>query len=139
MNYFCVTALILILTSCSSNLDSTRNDLLTSTTWIVQRELANSGTPKSDETIKFLYDGNYLSEYKEIKVEGKWNWTTEGEIFLKIQRVTVKGRSVNFDKSRNYYIRIRELSDKVLRTVERYVTDAWDSGFAEKKSYLPPM
>jgi hypothetical protein len=68
-------------------------------------------------------------------VNGRWNWTKDGEIYLQTEGLTLNGQVNKFDSTSNSYIKIVELTDKTLRTVERSESDTWDSGFAKEKSY----
>lgn len=128
-------AVTLVLFSCGKNSSSDKNDLLTSLKWTVEKGTIDGDMPKSTETHKFLTDGAYLLESGEIKVNGKWSWTNEGDIYLQIEGLTLNGQVNKFDSNSNSYIKIVELTDKTLRTLERSEGDTWDSGFAKKKRY----
>lgn len=104
-------------------------------TWTVQKGSIDGEMPKSTEKYKFLTDGAYILESGEIKVNGKWSWTKDGEIYLQTEGFTLNGQINRFDSSSNAYIKIVELTDKLLRTLERSEGDTWDSGFAKEKNY----
>lgn len=120
--------LVLVLFSCGRN--SEKNDLLTSSAWT-----SESGTPDGTSTQKFLHDGTYFLEVGGNKVHGKWNWTKDGEIYLQAESITINGKENHFNSGLNTYIKIVELTDKTLRTVERGEGDTWDSGFTKEHSY----
>ena len=128
-------AVTLVLFSCGKNSSADRNDLLTSLTWTVEKGSIDGDMPKSTEIYKFLTDGTYLLQSGEIKVNGKWSWTKDGEIYLQTEGLTLSGQVNKFDSNSNSYIKIVELTDKTLRTLERSEDDTWDSGFAKEKSY----
>jgi len=128
---------ILALVSCGRNSLSDKNDLLTNSIWTIERNVNNE---KTFDAYRFKNDGTYLATYKlskseEIKVNGKWNWTKDGEIYLQTEGVTVKGEANDLDKKIISHIKIVELTGKNLRTLERHEDDAWDSGFAKEINY----
>ncbi|HTJ50113.1 MAG TPA: hypothetical protein VL443_11700 [Cyclobacteriaceae bacterium] len=125
----------LVLFSCGKNATSDKNDLLTSLNWVVEKGSIDGETPKATEIYRFQTDGTYLLESGEVKVNGKWNWTSEGEIFLQTEGMTINGHVNKFDKSSNSYLKIVELTEKTLKTLERNDGDTWDSGFAKEKNY----
>lgn len=125
----------LVLISCGKNASSDKNDLLTSSTWTIEKGSVDGEMPQLTETYKFLTDGTYLLEAGEVKVNGKWKWTTNREIYLQTEGLTANEQTDKFESSSNSYIKIIELTDKTLRTLERHETDTWESGFAKERSY----
>jgi hypothetical protein len=125
--------LTLLFFSCNNSTD--KNELLTSLNWVVDKGSVDGDMPKETEKYKFMNDGTYLVEAGEVKVNGKWSWTKDGEIFLQTEGITINGQLNKFDKSSNSYLRIVELTDKTLKTLERAEGDSWDSGFVKEKKY----
>ena len=122
--------LSLILVSCST--DSDKNELLTSLHW---KSKPNADGSKATETLRFLNDGTFVSDAGAVKINGKWSWKNENEIYVEITGMTTGGQSSAFDKSSNYHVRILEISDKGLKTLELAEGDTWESGFAVEKKY----
>jgi hypothetical protein len=85
--------------------------------------------------LKFLKDGTYVLEAGDLKVNGTWSWKADDEIYVVTQGITSDNGAANFDKTSNYNVRIKEISNKSLRILEKGEGDAWDSGFAKEKSY----
>lgn len=135
MKLLLTIALTLLLLSCEKNSSADKNDLLTSLAWTIEKGALDGEMPKSTETYKFLADGTYLLESEGIKVNGKWSWTKDGEIYLQTEGLTINGQVNKFDKASNSFIRVVELTDKTLRTLERAEGDTWDFGFAKEKNY----
>src|SRR4051812_35863360 len=94
----------LVLFSCGKSSSSDKNDLLTSLAWTVEKGSIDGDMPKATEVCKFLADGTYLLESGEIKVNGRWNWTKDGEIYLQTEGLTLNGQVNKFDSTSNSYI-----------------------------------
>jgi len=101
----------------------------------MEKRSVDAELQKPVELYQFLTDGTFLLESGEIKVNGKWRWTKDSEIYLQTEGLTVNGKINKFEPGTNAYIRIIELTDKTLRTLERNDGDTWDSGFAEEVNY----
>jgi hypothetical protein len=123
--------LALIFVSCSGS--GSNKELLTSTSWTLSPTSADSS--KTTEMLKFLKDGTYILEAGDLKVNGTWSWKGDDEIYVVTQGITSDNGAANFDKTSNYNVRIKEISNKSLRILEKGEGDAWDSGFAKEKSY----
>jgi hypothetical protein len=129
--------LSIVLGACGSDVQQSNNELLTLAHWKAeQKPLLNGEVSKFSENHNFYKDGTYALMANEIKIEGKWNWTNENEIYLRINSINIKGAKENLNKPYGYYIRIMEVSDNKLKTLERFEGDAWDSGFAKEKIYI---
>jgi hypothetical protein len=122
-------AFTLILISCAKDLND-KNSLLTSSTWTIKKT-----DSRAAEQYRFLSDGKYFIETNETVINGKWKWINKDEIFLEAEGLTIKGQANKLDAPLRSYIRILELSDKGLKTLERFESDAWDSGFAREQNY----
>jgi hypothetical protein len=122
--------LSLILVSCSKK--ASNNDLLTSTGWELTPDSAD---PSAPETIKFLKDGTYVLEAGNLKVNGKWSWKGDDEIYVAVDGLTSNNGAAKFDKTSNYNVRIKEISTNSLTILEKGEGDSWDSGFAKEKNY----
>ena len=122
--------------SCNTDFQGGDNELLTSTNWTaVQKPLINGEMPKFSENSTFHKDGKYTFEAGEMKVTGEWKWTKKDEIYLELKTISLNNIQENFDGKQNYYLRILEVSENNLKTLERFETDSWDSGFAKEKTY----
>lgn len=135
------TALLLMvciaMISCNTLTQKGTSDLLTSTKWTVeQKQLLNGEMLTTLENYSFQKDGKYIFESGEAKVTGQWKWTGMDEIYLELKSITLKGVQQDFDNKQNYFIRILEVSEDKLRTLERFNGDSWDSGFAKEKTYI---
>lgn len=133
MKTIVVLLLSLFLVSCST--DSDKNELLTSLQW--RESKADGHATKFVQTLSFLKDGTFVSDAGTIKIDGKWSWKNENEIYLQITGITAGDQSNAFDKSSNYHVRILEISDKRLKTLELSEGDTWESGFAVERNYTP--
>jgi hypothetical protein len=122
-------AFTLISVSCTKDLND-KNSLLTSITWSIKK--ADS---RASEQYRFLSDGKYFIETNETVINGKWKWINKDEIFIEEEGLTIKGQANKLDAPLKSYIKILELSDKGLKTLERFERDAWDSGFAREQNY----
>jgi hypothetical protein len=120
----------LILVSCSTK--SSNNDLLTSTPWALT---SNSTDSAGQETLKFLKDGTYVLEAGDLKVNGTWSWKADDEIYLVVDGLTSDNGAAKFDKTSNYNVRVKEISNNSLSILEKGEGDSWDSGFAKEKNY----
>jgi hypothetical protein len=133
MKSLLITALTLAMLSCGQNTD--KKELLTALTWTIEKGSIDGEMPKATETYRFLPDGTYALESENITVHGKWRWTKDDEIYLQTEGLILNRQVTNFDQSSNSYIRVVELTDRTLRTLERSEGDSWDSGFAKTKTY----
>ncbi|HEU5289748.1 MAG TPA: hypothetical protein VFU05_03835 [Cyclobacteriaceae bacterium] len=137
-----LTGLLIVLSiaiiSCDMDIQQENNDLLTSSIWIGEREpLLNGAKSKwPDNHFTFHKNGDYTYEAGEIiKIAGKWKWIDKNEICISYESVTIEGKWFNFDEKNSYYIRILEISEGNLKTLERLGKDTWDSGFTKEKTY----
>ncbi len=128
-----IIILMLILVSCG-NSNTARNELLTSAIWTIEGASLD-GSTKPIETHQFLADGGYLLESGEVKVNGNWEWSDDNVIHLKLESLTINGEVNKYDVQPGYFIKVVELTDKTLRTLESGEGDSWDSGFAKERSY----
>lgn len=131
MKTLVVVLLSLIVVSCST--DSKKNELLTSLHWKESKPSEDASKPA--ETLSFLEDGTFVSDAGVFKINGKWSWKNENEISVEITGMTTGGQSNAFDKSSKYKVRILEISDKGLKTLEVAEGDGWDSGFAVERNF----
>jgi hypothetical protein len=128
-------AFTLTFVSCSQKKSDT-NELLTSSSWVIDPAITESGTASNkSEIIKFMKDGTYSLEAGGLKVNGKWSWKSENEIYLIIDGLTSDNGAAKFDKTSNYNIRVLEISNTTLRILEKGENDSWDSGVAKEKKY----
>ncbi|MEO7988197.1 MAG: hypothetical protein ABI663_01570 [Chryseolinea sp.] len=127
--------LMAIMTSCSTNPVSERDELLTSIRWTVDSQ--SKETLDMKEACRFSKDGTFTLEAHDTRVIGKWSWISSNEIYLEEQEIVISGKAYKFDSAINYYIRVIEISDKVFRTIERHEGNSWDSGFAKEIKYIP--
>lgn len=124
------------LTSCDVDVQQESNELLTSAHWTIeQKPLLNGETPKFTEKYIFHKDGSYTLESGYITIGGQWKWTDQQEIYLQIKTLNIKGENMALNQKQNSYIRILEVNENTLKTLERYEGDAWDSGFAKEITY----
>lgn len=135
MKSILIIVVIFALGSCASNPASENNELLTSFAWTIEKGSIDGEMPKSSETYMFLTDGTYRFQSGEVKVNGKWRWTKEDEIYLQTDGMIMDGQVNSFDLATESYIRVVELTDRNLRTLERGKGDTWDSGFAKERNY----
>lgn len=135
MRMLSTLALTVVLYSCSLTTGSSNDQLLTAFKWSIEKGSIDGTMPQSTEYHTFLTDGTYQLESGDTKVNGKWNWTNDNEIFLQTEGVTINGQTNTFDKKSNGYIKVLELTEKTLKTMERGEGDSWDSGFAKERSY----
>jgi hypothetical protein len=129
MKILLTIAITLILVSCTKDLNE-KNSLLTSIAWTIKK--ADS---RAAEQYRFMSDGKYFIETNETVINGKWKWINEDQICLEAEGLTIKGQANKFDAPLRSYLKILELSDKGLKTLERFESDAWDSGFAREQNY----
>lgn len=128
-------AIVLFLFSCGKNSNSERNDLLTSLSWTIERASLDGRPTNAVETHRFVDDGTYTLESGEVKVNGNWEWTEADVIHLHLESLTINGETNTYDVQPAYYIKIVELTEKTLRTLEKGEGDSWDSGFAKERTY----
>ena len=128
-----IIILMLILVSCG-NPNTARNELLTSAIWTIEGASLD-GSTKPMEKHQFLGDGRYLLESAGVKVNGNWEWSEDNVIHLKLESLTINGEVNKYDVQPGYFIKVVELTDKTLRTLESGEGDSWDSGFAKERSY----
>lgn len=101
-----------------------------------KRPLLSGKMPRVTEYHTFNADGSYTLESGEIKINGQWKWVDESEIYLQINSIAVANRQDNFDSTKSsYHLRILEVSENKLKTLEKFETDAWNSGFAKERTY----
>lgn len=129
-----VIVIALVLTSCTGS-SSDKNRLLTAVTWTLDKASMDSTKLRVEERYNFYDDGVYSLEAGETKVTGTWKWIDDDEIFLATEGLTINGNENKFDAPSNSYIKIVELSEKNLKTLERHEGDAWESGFAKEQHY----
>jgi len=138
-----LTGILIILSlatiSCNLDFQQQSKDLLTSITWTIEESPLINGeiskTPESHYT--FHKNGNYTLDVGETIIKGQWKWTRRNEIYLELKSINAKGIQGDFDGKQNYYIRILEVSESNLKTLQRFETDTWDSGFAKERNYRP--
>lgn len=80
-------------------------------------------------------------ESDNLKFSGQWLWTDENEIFVMTDEVKIDTVSYQFSEGigsqpQGYYIRITQLNNKELKTLERHQRDTWNSGFAKERLYF---
>lgn len=135
-------ALSVVISSCNNEIQSVNNDLLTLSSWTAEPNfLLNGEKSKLIENHIFHKDGTYAQEFGEragkvvMKTKGKWSWTENNEIYLQINSITIKETNHTLEKPLGYYLQILEVSEDMLKTLERSEGDDWDSGFAKEKVY----
>jgi hypothetical protein len=133
--YIIFISSVIILTSCSNSESRKKAVSIAAHAWISEPNSNNAETSKVPEIYSFAEDGKYTMKAGDITVVGKWKWTKKDEIFLQINGIANHDKVNSFDVKQNYYIRITELTDNTLRTLERHEKDSWESGFAEEKKY----
>jgi len=115
------------------------NDILTSYAWV-----KDDGRQDHKEVYTFYRNGQYITELGEIKTFGKWLWTSKNEIFMLHGGLQIDTLSIHIQEglgssSQGFYVRIIEINDKELKTLERYEGDSWDSGFAREQRYIAKL
>jgi hypothetical protein len=132
MKQFLTSTLLLIILSCGPNNKSNRSELLTSSSWTIEK-----GSVLGDFTEKytFLTDGTVLLVTGGTDVYGQWSWTKDDEIYVKPEGRIQNGQKIKAERGYGFYIRIVELNDKMFRTLERYEADNWGSGLIKEREY----
>ncbi|HSJ69592.1 MAG TPA: hypothetical protein VK921_18060 [Anditalea sp.] len=130
--------IILLITSCSEDEEVKFTNLLTSKTWgkphiiIMPDNSGYWGGTNCDESYNFFPDKNNFSRKDDcmsFPITGKWTWSKIGtEIFIDYQG----------NMPYNQKIKILQLSDTLLHTIERHEHEKDDgsNNFWEKK-YRP--
>jgi hypothetical protein len=129
---FIIMALVIF--SCARNTSGDKNELLTSKAWRLDAEQPNENQ-HPQEIITFSKDGSYSLASGALKVNGKWSWKTNDEIYLIIDGISSDNGDATFDKTSNYNIRILEIEGNHLRLQEKGEGDSWESGFAKEKKF----
>ncbi|HEU5289747.1 MAG TPA: hypothetical protein VFU05_03830 [Cyclobacteriaceae bacterium] len=126
--------------SCDTDLQQDHNDLLTSTIWKGEQTSLIAGEASKEPECRYTFhkNGDYTLEFGEMmSVTGKWKWVSKNEIFLELKSFTFSGLQENYKKGLNYNVRILEISKSKLKTLKKFETDAWDSGFAREATFKP--
>jgi hypothetical protein len=126
--------LALVIFSCGRNASGDKDALLTSNAWRLDTQLPTE-SQSLQEIITFGKDGSYNLAAGTVKVNGKWSWKGDDEIYLIVEGISSDNGTAKFDKTSNYNIRILEINDKDLRLQEKGEGDSWDSGFAKEKKF----
>jgi len=122
-------AMAFVIFSCAQN----KNELLSSKAWRLDTQ--SSGESQPEEVITFSKDGSYNLTSGILKVNGKWSWKGDNEIYLIVDGISSDNGTARFDKTSNYNIRILEIDGNVLRLQEKGEGDSWESGFAKEKKF----
>ncbi|WKK82509.1 hypothetical protein [Marivirga arenosa] len=125
----------IVITSCNTTNQQAKTDLLTSTNWLEETKTVKDGESKWQEYHSFHKDGQYSLKANEMTVTGEWNWTDDNEIYLQFKNIEIEGSENNLEDQQNYYIKILEVSENKLKTLERFEGDDWDSGFAKERNF----
>lgn len=111
------------------------SELLTSYAWIEQGA-------DGKYVVKHLFNknGQYSATAGGDCFYGQWLWSGENEVYVAVEGIKSEKYSQEFNHGigssfQADYIRILEISDKEMRTLERIEGDAWDSGFAREGTY----
>lgn len=132
-----MTIALLILTLLSSGHSTIQEtEVLTSKKWLEYGDNLNNKVIHV-----FRKNGEYITKSGDISFTGRWYWTDNNEIFTLINEFKNDTVSYQFSEglgslSPGSYIRITQLNDKELKTLERHEGDSWDSGFAKERTYL---
>lgn len=133
MKHLVTIVLLIGLCSCENN-PTERSELLTSFTWVM-----DTGAPDKEmnttERYTFRKDGTFYLESGEVRAFGTWKWNQENEIHLRTDGIVINGQSNRYDKSFDSNMRVLQLANRELRTLEKSEGDDWDSGFAKERSY----
>lgn len=119
----------LVIFSCARD----KNELLSSKAWRLDSQPGEN--QDAQEVITFSKDGTYSLASGKLKVNGKWSWKGDDEIYLVVDGISSDNGTATFDKTSNYNIRILEVNGSTLRLMEKGEGDSWESGFAKEKKF----
>lgn len=127
-------ALLPVFLSCGQNYKSNRSDLLTSSVWKIEK---GSVLGDNVEKYKFSTDGTCLLDLGETESYGKWSWSKDDEIYIKLEGIVQNGQKIKADSGGGFgfNIRIVEINDKTFRTLEKFEFDNWGSGLVKERQY----
>jgi len=131
-----LTLILILFSGNSLTLNPQEKNILTLYSWI---KVDSNNHPR--ETYTFFDNGQYSTELGKVKTHGQWLWTSNNEIFMLHRGLQIDTLSVKFQEglgstALGFYIKIVDINEKELVTLERYEGDSWDSGFVRKCRYL---